>query len=828
MSTTYPIDEALPPLREALRTSRSVVLSAPPGAGKTTRVPLALLDEPWLRGRKLIMLEPRRLAAQRAAQFMAMQLGEEAGGTVGYRIRGDSRVSNQTRIEVVTEGVLTRLLQSDPALPGVALIVFDEFHERSIHADLGLALALDVQSHLRDDLRLLLMSATLDGLSLSRVLGDAPVLRSEGRQFPVETRYLHFQTEGPVEPRVAETVVNALGKDSGDILVFLPGQREIRRVETLLIDRGLPAGVRLHTLHGEVALGRQQEALAPPPAGFRKVILSTSIAETSLTIDGVRVVIDAGLARGPSFDPRRGMSGLVTMPVSRASADQRRGRAGRLQPGTCYRLWTEEQHALLPAFSSPEILVSDLAPLVLELARWGNPGGEGLRFIDPPPAAHLAQATTLLESLGALDAAGVITAHGRLMAALPVHPRLAHMIARAKERRICSLACDVAALLEERDILRGEQRVDIDLASRWRALKSGAGVERNTRARVLREAHRLRVLAGVRSEGGGEEQLGILLALAFPERIARRRDRESRRYQMAGGTGAVLPEWSLLAREEFLAVAEVDGVGTEARVFLAAPVDRADLVDVFKEQIEALDELFWNAAQEVVVARRVQRLGLLNIDEHSFRPDGEALLGVMLEGIRAMGLDVLPWSKEAVAFRNRSEWLRTRHLVSEDWPDLSGTHLLASLPGWLGPFLDNVSRRAHLASLDLAAILRARFSFQQLKELDRLAPGALTVPTGSRIRLDYASGDQPVLAVRLQEMFGQSETPAVGGGEVNVLLHLLSPAGRPLAVTQDLPSFWRNAYPEVRKQMRGRYPKHFWPEDPAEARPTKGTKGRRR
>jgi ATP-dependent helicase HrpB len=822
-----PIDTVLPQLRKAFVSSRNVVLSAAPGAGKTTRVPLVLCEEEWMRGKKLIMLEPRRLAAQWAARYMASQVGENVGQTIGYRIRGESRVSKNTRVEVVTEGVLTRMLHDQPELPATGLLVFDEFHERSIHADTGLAFALDAQSNLREDLRILVMSATLNGLAVSKVLGNAPFVESEGREFPVETRYLQFTPDGLVEQRVSDVVRRALHEESGDILVFLPGQREIRRVETLLVDNPLPENVTIHTLFGEAGPRQQEAALAPSPEGMRKVILSSSIAETSLTIDGVRIVVDSGLARTARFDPRRGMSGLVTIPVSAAVADQRRGRAGRQGPGVCYRLWTEDQQQSLASFPVPEILAADLAPLALDLARWGTPEGEGLRFIDPPPPAHLAQARHLLESCDAFDAEGRLTSHGNAMAALPVHPRLAHMIIRAADHGLGALACDVAALLEDRDLLRGKGNTDIDLGSRWHALRSGTGAERGVRERVRAEARRLRDLIKSKESDGGEESLGMAMALAYPERVARRRGVGTGRYQMAGGTGALLPDWSLLGREEFLAIADVDGMKIEARVFLAAPLAKKDLLDLFGDKITVHDEAFWGAGEEAVVSRRIRRLGTLTIDEQALLPSDEALHAAMAEGIRVMGLSALPWQRGAESLRLRSEWLRQRRLVPDNWPDLSDGHLLETIPDWLGSFLGRISRRSQLAQLDMEEILRSMFTFHQLKGLERLAPETHTVPTGSRIRVDY-SGEQPVLAVRLQEMFGQSETPAVAGGSVKVLIHLLSPAGRPLAVTQDLPSFWRNAYPDVRKEMRGRYPKHHWPENPLEAEPTKRVKRRER
>ncbi len=826
MISPLPIDDALPALRRALADHPSAVLSAPPGAGKTTRVPLALLDEPWLNKGRLMMLEPRRLAARRAAEYMASRLGQRVGETVGYRIRGESRVGGATRVEVVTEGILTRMLHASPDLPGTALVIFDEFHERSIHADLGLALSLDVQTNLRDDLRILVMSATLDGLAVARLLGDAPIVESAGRAFPVETRYLNFAPDGRLETRVREAVHRALSTSEGDILVFLPGQREIRRAQEILLETGFPGPVAVHALYGEAPPESQQAALSPAPAGMRKVILSTSIAETSLTIDGVRIVIDAGLSRLPSFDPRRGMEGLVTVPVSRASADQRCGRAGRQAPGICYRLWTEDRQASLPAFTPPEIANADLAPLALDLALWGSPDGATLRFLDPPPSAHLAQARELLLRLGALDRSGALTPHGRAMAALPVHPRIAHMIIRGSELGHGPLACELAALLEERDLLRGRPDADIDLASRWHALHRAGAADRGVRERVLAEARRLRGLAKIADKPGDETALGPLLALAYPERVARRRGAEGGRYQLAGGTGAVVPEWSLLAREKFLAVGEVDGVGTEVRVFLAAPLSEDDIRTLFAGRLDSVEEVRWSGQDQAVVARVQTRLDALVLDERPAAPSGDALRSAMLDGIRQMGLGALPWDGESESLRARSEWLRSSGLAGTEWPDLSAERLLSALEQWLGPFLEGINRRAHLARLDMTRMLRARFSYRQLQELDRLAPATLAVPTGSRIRLSY-EGPQPVLAVRLQEMFGQVETPTVGGGRIPVLIHLLSPAGRPLAVTRDLPSFWRNAYPDVRKEMRGRYPKHVWPDDPLTASPTRRTRRRR-
>ena len=668
----------------------------------------------------------------------------------------------------------------------------------------------------------------LTNMPVAHLLGNAPIVQSAGQSYPVKTNYLPRPCEGSLEAEAARTVGRALREETGDILLFLPGQREIRKVQRLLSDSGLPAEVTLHTLFGEAAPDQQQAALDPARPGLRKVILSTSIAETSLTIEGVRIVIDAGLARSSRFDVRRGMAGLVTTPVSVAAADQRRGRAGRQSPGVCYRLWTETQHASLPRYATPEILSTDLAPLALDLARWGSGNGVGLRFIDPPPVASLAQARSILRTLGALDAAGALTSHGRAMAELPVHPRLAHMILRAKEMNLGPLACETAALLGERDIERTNAERDVDFTSRIAGLRVTGGEDQATRTRIQSETNRLRVLAGIREARLSVAHAGILLALAFPERIARRRSGDGGRYQMAGGTGAVVPAWSQLLRDEFLSVAEVDGIGNDAKIFLAAPVALEELISVFRDRIVGEEEVKWDEQTNAVVARRVERLDALVLREgSSARPHGPAVVAAMTEGIRSLGVESLPWDSGSESIRSRSEWLRREGFVQAEWPDLSEEHLLATLEGWLAPFLEGITRRSQLTRLEMTAVMRTMLTFVQLRELDRLAPESISVPSGSIVRLDYTAGRQPVLAVRLQEMFGQTDTPAIVGGKVPVLIHLLSPARRPVAVTQDLRSFWLNVYPEVRKEMRGRYPKHVWPTDPLAEKPTRRTTKRR-
>jgi ATP-dependent helicase HrpB len=822
----YPIDDILPQLLETFQQTNCIVLSAPPGAGKTTQVPIALLSSEWLKDKKIVMLEPRRLAARRAAEFMSVQLGEKIGQTVGYRIRGESVVCAATRIEVVTEGILTRLLQKEPELPNVGLIVFDEFHERSIHADLGLALTLDVQKHLRNDLRLLVMSATLDGVTIAQLLDNAKIIESLGQSYTVTTHYAKFSSEKSIEVRLVDTVLRAVDEQDGDVLVFLPGHREIRRVEDLLWEKRLPEDVLVHSLYGDASYHQQTAALSPAPSGKRKVILSTSIAETSLTIDGVRIVIDSGLARTARFDVRRGMSGLVTVPVSKAVADQRRGRAGRQQPGICYRLWTKAEHEMLPDYPQPEIRTADIAPLALNFALWGTPNGENLRFLDPPPLPHLLQAQSLLKDLGAVDTTGKLTKHGRAMADFPLHPRLSHMILRGKELGSGSLACDIAALLDERDILSGKKGSDIDLASRLHVLQEKQKTDEWILERIISQSKRLKQIADIHlTKEKKEYSTGILLALAYPERVAHRRDTKSNRYQMTSGTNAILPNGSLLAREEFLAIGEVDGIGTEVRAYLAAPLTKEEIELVFIDSIIEEEEIRWNSADEVVIARRISRLGAVILSEQQIQPRGEKVISALIDGIKQLGIHCLPWDKEIRSLQQRSEWLRT-YLSPAQWPNLSDSNLTNTVNEWLSPFINGIWKKEQLSTLPLLKILESYITKPLIHKIDTLAPSHLKLPSGSIAMLNY-SGAQPVLAVRLQELFGQIETPKICNGKVNVLIHLLSPALRPLAVTQDLHSFWTTVYPEIRTQMRARYPKHVWPEDPLSAKPTNKIKKRK-
>ncbi|MCX6132421.1 MAG: ATP-dependent helicase HrpB [Ignavibacteriales bacterium] len=817
----FPVEDTLPALIGALASSRCAVLSAPPGAGKTTRVPIALLNAAWLGKSNILMLEPRRLAARRAASFMAQQLGEKVGQTVGYRIRGDAAVGKATRVEVVTEGILTRMLHANPELPGVGLVIFDEFHERSIHADLGLAFTLEVQKHLRDDLRVLVMSATLDGVAIAQLLQGAPIVESAGKMFAVETRYARFASDKPLEIRIADVVARALSSEEGDVLVFLPGMREIRRVEEKL-QTHLTDDVVVHLLHGDLSASIQEAALSPAQSGKRKVILSTSIAETSLTIDGVRIVVDSGLARAARFDPRRGMSGLVTIPVSRAVADQRRGRAGRQGAGVCYRLWREEEHQQLPDYPVPEIRVSDLAHAALDLALWGSPTGEGLSFLDPPPTALLSQAQGVLKSLGALTEDGRLTSHGRTMAALPLHPRFAHMIIKGKELKRGAAACELAAILEERDLLGGGAKSDVDLASRIDAFRGGRGLAPVVRDRIEAQRKRLMDMLDIENGPVNDSECGILVSLAYPERVARKRPENGGRYQLANGSVAVLPQGNL-GREEFLAIADVDAGSGEAKIYLAASIKESELEAAFSHEVLSSIEIEWSDAKRQVRARRVRKLGAVVLSEQAIEPSGEEITRALLEGIRRVGLSCLPWEKEADRFRTRVQWVRRSMKEAVEWPDLSDEALAVSLEKWLAPFVDGMRKLDQLLRLDLVEILRSMFDHQQLRDLDRFAPSHLQVPSGSRVALDYTPSDHPALFVKLQELFGLTETPRVGGGTTPVTIHLLSPAARPLAVTQDLRSFWQNTYPEIRKQLRAKYPKHPWPEDPLTATPTRRT-----
>lgn len=818
-------------VRAALRTSVAAVLRAPPGAGKTTRVPLALLDEPWLAGAKIVMLEPRRLAARAAARRLAQSLGETVGETVGYRVRLDTRVGPATRLEVVTEGVLTRMLQADPTLEGIGLVIFDEFHERSLHADLGLALTLQAQTLVRPDLRILVMSATLDVAPVATLLGDAPIVASEGREFPVATHYegdavARRGDTRAIEARVVATVQRALRDDSGGVLVFLPGAAEISRVESQLAPLVDRSRVLLAPLHGSLPADAQDRAIADAPSGMRKVALATSIAETSLTIQDVRVVVDSGLARVPRFSPRTGLTRLETVRVSLASAEQRRGRAGRVAPGVCYRLWSEiEQNGLVPR-ATAEILEADLAPLALELAVAGIIDPLALRWLDPPPAPALAQARELLRELDAIDRLSHVTDHGRAMARLALHPRLSHMLIRATQMSFGLVGCRIAALLGERDPIRGDAaHADVDVRSRLDAVARGdsradAGALHRIRAEADQLARTMRVTRDARPD---DDAAGLLVAFAYPDRIAQRRGATRGRFVMRNGLGAAVAVSDPLGDAEFLAVATADERQPESRVFLAAPLSRALIEEHFAGQIVEERVIEWDDRAERVTARRRARLGALVLADDPLRDvDPAEAAAALTRALAARGIDALPWSEGARRLRQRLAFL---HHHDAHWPDVGDSALAGSLDAWLAPRVVGMRSRADVARLDLGAALLERLTWQQRAALDELAPTHITVPSGSRVPVDYADPAQPVLAVRLQEMFGCAETPRIAGGRVPLTLHLLSPARRPLQVTRDLAGFWRTSYFDVRREMRGRYPKHDWPENPLAATPKGG--GRR-
>ncbi len=836
---SLPIDEVLPALRLALAERHETVLEAPPGAGKTTRVPLALLNEPWLAGQKILMLEPRRLAARAAAERLASELGEKVGETVGYRIRLDSKVGPNTRIEVVTEGILTRRLQHDPSLEGVGLLIFDEFHERSLDADLALALSLNGRELFRDEqpLKILLMSATLEGERLASILDDAPILRSEGRMYPVAMRWGRPFVPGEfIEPRVVQTVLDAINDESGSLLVFLPGQAEIRRVNQQLADAlGSRSDILLCPLHGELDLTAQRAAIEPAPKGLRKVVLATNIAETSLTIDGVRVVIDAGLARVPRFDPGSGMTRLDTQRISRASATQRAGRAGRLEPGVCYRLWSEDQHAQLAAYGSAEILQADLAGLALQLARWGVTP-EQLIWLDMPPSASYAQARQLLDRLGAFHGAK-LTPHGEAMAELPAHPRIAHLLLRGQDLGLADMACDIAALLGERDILRG---VGADLHSRLallsgesRAARGGQGGVQ--RAKQLARQYRGYLRGKARQPVADPDHprwLGALLALAYPDRVAQQRKPGGAEYRLANGRAALFSEVDGLMKQPWLVIADLGSRQgqREERIYLAAEFDPALLEGVLSEQVSVVDQLDWDEREGVLRAERQRKVGELVLSREPLTGlDEAARTQALINLVRRKGLELLPWTPELRQWQARVALLRQLDLQIQghsEWPDVSDAALLAGLEDWLGPYLGRVSRLSHFASLDLSSIVHNMLKWPLPQRLDELAPHHIKVPSGSSVRLDY-SEHPPILAVRLQELFGLADTPRIAGGRQVVKLLLLSPARRPVQVTQDLANFWRSTYAEVKKDLKGRYPKHYWPDDPLVAEATARIKPRK-
>ena len=830
-----PIDDVIPQVRSALREHACLVLQAPPGAGKTTRLPLALIDENWLDGQKIIILEPRRLAARSAAMFMASELGEEVGKRIGYRVRFENRISKSTRIEVVTEGILTRRLQDDPMLEGVGLVIFDEFHERNLNSDLALALCFDAQRSLRDDLKLLIMSATLDGRMLAQRF-DSPLVVSEGRSHPVDIHYLRGNRKESLAFLVQQAVVRAVDEEQGDMLIFLPGIREIRETLALLEKEPACSDMALYALYGDLPLSEQQKVLQPDRAGKRKIVVATSIAETSLTIEGVSIVIDSGWMRSPRFNPRSGLGRLETVRVSRASAEQRAGRAGRQGPGVCYRLWNESvQKGLIP-FSPPEISVSDLAPLALQLALWGVTNPSELEWIDTPPESSYQQAITLLIQLGALDESGLITPMGREMASTPLHPRLSHMLVKGQELGAFDLACDLAALLSERDILvmsdhpgRCDLMLRLELMARFRSRGGSAarqqGADPGRCAAVDRVAGQLG-RGSAKAEAPSDAVAGVLLASAYPDRIARMREGGDGRYLLSGGRGASLSDECRLRGYPWLAVGELDGAGKEGWIRLALPFDSDTITEHFAHLLHDADRVEWDGASKGVIAQREKRLGDLLLESRPLEsPDPELILKMVLATIRSGGMELLPWGDEVRQFQQRVALLKEQ-FPDQEWPDLSDNALQNSLEQWLAPYLNGISRAEQLKKLNLPSILKGMLSWEQQQKLEEGAPTHLLVPSGSNKRIKYGE-DGPVLAVKLQEMFGMEQSPRVAWGKVPVTLHLLSPAQRPIQVTRDLHSFWEHTYHEVKKELKGRYPKHPWPDDPYNAVATARTNRKR-
>jgi ATP-dependent helicase HrpB len=845
MSTTYPVQKVVGELTHQLEQQPIVILQAPPGAGKSTILPLLLLDEPWLQQKKMIMLEPRKLAARSVATRMAKLLKEEVGKTIGYRVRFENAVSKETRCEVVTEGILTRMLQSDNTLEGIGLVIFDEFHERSLQADLALALCLQIQQILRNDLRILIMSATLDGEKLSSILNNAPVVTTAGKQFPVSMRYIAAEKEMFIAGPTARVIRKAVQEQEGDILTFLPGVGDIHRVAEMLEAENLP--LKIHPLYGDLPFNKQQEALTPNSGGLRKIVLATSIAETSLTIEGITTVVDSGQSRVPRFDPRSGLTRLETIRVTKDSADQRAGRAGRLGPGVCYRLWSESAHHNLQPTRQPEILEADLTPLMLELANFGIDEPNQLSWITPPPAGAVNQARELLQQLGALTG-NKITARGREMLRLPTHPRIAHMLLEASafdilnfsEQKtlllsanrpsdtLLALATDIAAVLEERDPLNKEVGADlslrIEVLRKWRSGER-VNAERNLLERIERLAVSWRKIFRIEVDNSIpiDSDVGKLLAEAYPERIARQLDKHGARYKLVHGRVAKLPDHDALLRNMWLAIAHLDSGSGEGKIFMAAPLLESDLNHRAVEK----ETVIWDEEKGMITALVEKRIGNVVLSSKPLRNVSDDLrVEILIKAFQKEGLKLLSWNDEHVAWQARVLSLRLWR-PDEEWPDVSDENLLHTASSWLAPFLHAVYKRSDFQRLEVDKILASLLPWNLTNRLNQLAPDRLAVPSGSMIKVTYSpSGDTPIIEVRLQEMFGLQETPSVNEGRTKVMLHLLSPGYKPVQVTQDLKSFWQTAYHEVRKELRMRYPRHHWPEDPWTAEAVRGAKKR--
>ncbi|MFD2207165.1 ATP-dependent helicase HrpB [Kiloniella antarctica] len=826
-----PINSVLPQISLALDENTSAVLQAPPGAGKTTVVPIHLIQSGWLGDKKIIMLEPRRLAARAAAVRMAGMLGENVGESVGYRIRLESKISIHTKVEVVTEGILTRILQTDPELSDYGLVIFDEYHERSLQADLGLALCLEAQMALRDDLRILVMSATLDGDAVSKVMGGAPIITSEGRSFPVKNIYGPETHRKNISFDVADKVEEVLRSEKGSVLVFLPGVGEIKRVHDLLRSKTLPSNVEVRPLYGDLALAEQRSAISTSGAGMRKVVLATSIAETSLTIEGVRVIVDCGYMRSPRFDPSSGMTRLETLRVSRASAEQRAGRAGRLEPGVCYRMWPEVQNGALAMQNKPEVLEADLCSLVLELLNWGTTDPSELSWCDMPPASSWKQAVEILSSLGAIDTQGRITPHGKAMSRLPVHPRLAHMLIMAKEQGEGWLGCLLAALLNERDVLqKSSAKAPIDLRLRLEGVV-GKGADKGLRfdRQRIKQIKRIaeQYAKQINIKVGGRVDLtmaGAFASLAYPDRIGQLRKNSTGRFKLSSGKGAEIDPLDSLASEPYLVMTNVGGNGASVRVYQALALSELDVRSLHAERIASEDQVRIDEVKGIFLGERVERFAELILSaKRQKHPDQKSIVKEILRVIRNKGLSFLEPSEKAVQLCQRVATARCYGEV-DDWPDFNEHWLLDNLDVWLTPYLKNVSSFKDLKNLDLYTLLSSLLGWDKLQLLNKEFPERFTVPTGNSPRINYNDPELPVLEVRLQELFGLSETPSILRGKVPLRLHLLSPARRPLQVTNDLAGFWQNTYHDVKKDMKGRYPRHYWPDDPLVAEPTSKTK----
>lgn len=812
-----PVLDVLPDIKRALTNDCRAILIAPPGAGKTTAVPLQLLGETWLAVGKIIMLEPRRLAARTAARRMAASLGEPVGKTVGYRMRFDTKISKETKIEIVTEGVFQRMIVDDPELNGIGCVIFDEFHERSLDADFGLALTLDVMNALRDDLRLLIMSATLDGARISSFLGGAPVIESKGRMYPVDVRYMPRRADQRIEDAMAAAIRKTLMEEEGSILAFLPGQAEIRRTAEHLEDK-LPANAFVAPLYGAMDIRDQDLAVDPPPIGKRKIVLATSLAESSITIDGVRIVIDSGLARLPVFEANLGISRLETKRASKASVTQRAGRAGRTAPGVAVRLWQEEQTSALPEFEMPEIMQADLSALLLDCAGWGATSPDTLQFLDPPPKAHVEEARKLLIELEALTVDGMITPKGKAIGALGLSPRLAAMIVAGKSREDCERRALLGLLISE----RGLGGNDVDLAGRFERVKRDSS-ERARSAKNMAAA----MAKKIKVKGSEvETSVGLMLCDAFPDRLAQRRENQQGNYVMANGRGVMVDETAAIADHRFLVVADMIGSAASARIIAGAAIDECEVVERFADQITARESVTFDKASARLKGQRLRQLGAITLSAAPLAVSpGEAATSALVAAVRKYGLDILPWGKASLNLRQRLGWL---HVHQDDWPDVTDKALSDTLEVWLLPFLAGKTKLTELSDLDMVNALMSLVPYPLHAQLDALAPTHYFVPTGSKIPLTYKSdGAAPVLSVRVQELFGLAAHPAICNGKVPLAIEMLSPAHRPIQLTQDLPGFWSGSWRDMRADMRGRYPRHEWPEDPAQAAPTRRAKPRK-